>query len=176
MKSVFIKKFPLIVVSACLISTSTIVANAQQNRDSVKIAQRAIETQDRLFEGSVAPRVIEAGTVNVAGDHYFEVEVMGEPLERIKVVCVTFHELKGVKVVDSSGREIPHQINYGFEEFTITFNEPVATNTTVRTIIEGSTVSGINTGIFVPYRIFATSTAFGEIPVGTAVVRTPSEN
>ena len=39
--------------------------------------------------------------------------------------------------------------------------------------MEDSTVRGVNTGFIVPYRVFSISSTLGEIPIGTAIVRTP---
>ena len=174
MKSIFAKGLPLFIITSFLIPLTEIAVKAQPNSHQINIAQRREKTKAKLFQGNTAPLVVNAGTANAAADHFLEVEVKGEPLDRLKVVCVTFHELKGVKVIDAnSGQPIPHSIEYGFEEFTITFNQPVAIGTKVRTVIEGSTVRGVNAGIIVPYRVFSVSSTLGEIPIGTAVVRTP---
>lgn len=180
------KAIQLLLVSTIAIAggISVVARQAQSTPDSLReastieqqqIAQRAIETRERLFEGNTAPAVINAGVANAAADHFFEVEVKGEELDRLKVKCVTFHELEGIQVLNAeTGEPIPHKVDYGFEEFTITFDDSVPVGNTVRTVIEGSTISGVNTGVFIPYRVFAVSRAFGEMPVGTAVVRTPS--
>ena len=174
MKNRFIKELSKWGLSALVLTFSLAAAQALPPKTQELVAQRAIETRDRLFSGNRAPSVVKAGLANTAADHFIEVEVDGEALERLSIVCVTFHELSGVKVIDSkTNAGIPHTIDFGFEEFVITFNEPVAVGTKVRTIIEGSTVRGLNSGLIVPYRVFASSRTLGEIPVGTAIVRTP---
>ena len=165
------------IIGAILLVPSTAIAvNAQQKSDSVKIAQRAIvETEE--FVGDRPPSIAKAGTLNSASDHYFDVLVNGEPLSRLQVNCVTFHELDDVRVLDpASNQPIPHNINYGFETFAVTFNEPVPVGQEVRIVIEGSSVQGKTTGIIVPYRVFGESEALGSIPLGTALVRGASEN
>lgn len=127
-----------------------------------------------LAESGAATAIARAGTLRQGNDHFLEVEVKGEALERLKVVCVTFHKLDEVKVVSANnGQAIPYSIQYGFEEFTVTFDQPIAVGDTVRIVMEGSSVRGLTTGITVPYRVFATSSTFGEIPIGTAIVRAP---
>ena len=66
-------------------------------------------------------------------------------------------------------------INYGFEEFTLTFAEPIPTDETIRIVMKNSRVRGtINAGIDVPYRVFGTYPNLGEeVPLDTAVIRTP---
>ena len=98
-------------------------------------------------------------------------------MNRLEVQCVTFHELEEVKVLNpATGKEISHTLNYGFEEFAVTFDEPVPIGEEVRIVMEGSSVRGLTTGIIVPYRVFGTSEALGTIPLGTALVRGVSEN
>ena len=46
----------------------------------------------------------------------------------------------------------------------------------MRTIVEGYVVRGANTGITVPHHIFSISQTFGEITIGTAIVRTPDHD
>ena len=116
-------------------------------------------------------------TNDSAQDHFFDINVNAEPLNRLEVQCVTFHELDEVKVLNpDTNEEIPHEINYGFEEFVVTFDEPIPVGRQVRIVMEGSTVRGVTTGIIVPYRIFRVSNALGTIPLGTALVRGPSSN
>lgn len=117
-----------------------------------------------------APTVSDAGTLNSNEDHFVEVDVEGFPLDRIRVVCVTFHELSDVEV---SGVSTPSNIAYGFEEFTITFDEAIPTGETVRITMLDSRVRGRLSGLTVPYRIFGYSDELGEIPLGTAVVVVP---
>lgn len=59
---------------------------------------------------------------------------------------------------------------------TVTFDQSVPLGQNIRVIIEGATVRGVNRGAIVPYRIFAESSTFGAIPLGTALVRTPDSN
>ena len=132
--------------------------------------------QAQISVGVSTPIVSNAGTLNRGNDHFVEVEVNGDmPLSRLKVVCVTFHELSGVSVVDAStGDAIPFDVDYGFETFTITFEEPVAAGTDVRIIMADSRVQGRKDGLTVPYQIFATYPEIGgEIPIGTALIRIP---
>lgn len=168
-------KLSAILATVLLAPSTAIMVKAQQKAD-ITIAQRAIPDTPE-FVGDRAPSVANAGTLNAARDHYFDVLANGEPLNRVQVNCVTFHELDDVKVVDpASGQTIPHTTNYGFETFAVTFNEPLAVGQQARIVIEGSSVRGKTTGIIVPYRIFGESDALGTIPLGTALVRGPSEN
>ena len=168
-------KLSAILATALLAPSTAIVVQAQQKAD-ITIAQRAIPDTPE-FVGSSTPSIGNAGTLNAASDHYFDVSVNGEPLNRIVVECVTFHELNDVKVVDpASGQTIPHTVNYGFETFAVTFNEPLAVGQEARIVMEGSSVRGITTGIIVPYRVFGESDALGNIPLGTALVRGATES
>lgn len=120
--------------------------------------------------------VSDAGVLRSGRDHFFEVTVEGEPLPRLRVQCVTFHELDGLQVL-IDGEEVEPNVFYGFEEFTLTFAEPVEVGQTIRIVMENSRVRGsINAGIDVPYRVFGTYASLndGEVPLGTAVIRTPS--
>ncbi len=176
MKISLSKKLSSLIVTMLLIPSTAQMVQAQPKSDNNLISQRAIEQQIE-FKGEAPPSIAKAGTINASKDHYFDVNVKGEPLNRLRVLCITFHELDNVKVVDrASGQEIPHTVNYGFEEFTVTFDRSIPVGQKVRVIIEGATVRGKNTGTIVPYRIFAESDAFGEIPLGTALVRTIDEN
>lgn len=136
---------------------------------AMPIAQAQIEV------GASTPIVSNAGTLNSNNDHFVEVAVNGDsPLQRLKVVCVTFHELSAVKVLDGNGQEIPHSFAPGFEEFTITFDEAVTAGNDVRIVMEDSRIAGRRDGLTVPYRIFATYPEVGgEIPIGTALIRIP---
>lgn len=122
--------------------------------------------------------VSDSGVLRAGRDHFFEVTVEGEPLPRIRVQCVTFHELSGLEIfVD--GEAIEPDVFFGFEEFTLTFDEPIAVGSTIRIVMEDSRVRGtINAGIDVPYRVFGTYASLndGEVPIGTAIVRTPIRN
>lgn len=162
------------VVGLLMIPALTQVVQAQKAEDFV-IAQRAIrETQ--TITGDRPPSIAKAGLLNAARDHYFDVNVNGEALNRIEVECVNFHELSEVKVIDpESGETIPHITDYGFEEFVVTFEEPVPVGQMVRIVMEESTVRGVTTGIIVPYRVFGNSDSLGNIPLGTALVRGASE-
>jgi hypothetical protein len=117
-----------------------------------------------------APLVSDAGTLARGQDHYFEVSVDGFPLDRIRVVCVTFHELSDVEV---EGVGIASNVQYGFEEFTVTFDNTVPVGETVRINMLDSRVRGRYEGLSVPYRVFGYSEELGEIPLGTAVVTIP---
>ncbi|MEL6580302.1 MAG: hypothetical protein AAFQ14_11150 [Cyanobacteria bacterium J06621_12] len=145
-------------------------AQAQGAEDNL-IAQRAIR-ETKEIQGDRSPSIAKAGLLNAARDHYFDVNVTGEALNRIEVECVNFHELENVQVVNpDSGEIIPHNTDYGFEEFVVTFEEPVAVGQMIRIVMEGSTVRGVTTGIIVPYRVFGNSDSLGNIPLGTALVR-----
>ncbi len=119
---------------------------------------------------ATAPLVTDAGVFNQGQDHYVEVSVDGFPLDRIKIVCISFHELSEAKI---EGTDIPSTIAYGFEEFTITFDESIAVGETIRINMIDSRVRGRYDGLSVPYRVFGYSEALGEIPLGTAVVTVP---
>ena len=174
MKILLSKRLSSLIVGTMLIPATANIVQAQPRFEPTLVAQRAPEIQRRKFQGNTPPTVSNAGILNAAKDHYFDVEVRGEPLDRLKVFCVTFHELQRVKVIDTqSGRTIPHNIQYGFEEFTITFTESVPLGQKIRVIVEGATVRGVTTGQIVPYRVFSESETFGTIPLGTAIVRTP---
>lgn len=130
----------------------------------------------QISVGVSTPIVSDAGTLDRGNDHFVEVSVNGDmPLSRLKVVCVTFHELSGVKVVDAeTGAEIPASINYEFEAFTVTFDQPLAAGTDVRLVMEDSRVQGRKDGLTVPYQVFATYPEIGgDIPIGTALIRIP---
>ncbi|MEO0409015.1 MAG: hypothetical protein AAF289_16855 [Cyanobacteria bacterium P01_A01_bin.135] len=121
-----------------------------------------------------APYVSGAGTLDRNQDHFVDIEAAGGPLERVKVVCVTFHQLEDVKVVDGDGNDIPHTVNYGFEEFTVTFDEPIPEGEKARFVLVDSRVRGRRTGLTIPYRIFGTTPMLeGLIPFGTAIVTVP---
>ncbi|MEM8781181.1 MAG: hypothetical protein AAGF26_20485 [Cyanobacteria bacterium P01_G01_bin.49] len=121
--------------------------------------------------------VATAGTLDAGRDHFINVNVESEPFERLRIVCVTFHKFSAIKVVDAATNQpIPHTIDLGFEEINITFDQSLQVGKTVKIIIENSTVRGIGEGITVPYRIFAFSNTFGEIPLGTALVKTPDND
>ena len=163
-------------VGLTLALSGNYISHAQSIPEPTVIAQRAIPDSPK-FKGDRPPSIAKAGILNSARDHYFDVLVNGEALNRLQVNCVTFHELTDVKVVDpANGATIPHQVNYGFEEFTVTFEEPLAVGKEVRIVIVGSTVSGVTTGIIVPYRVFGESDTLGTIPLGTALVRGAKEN
>ena len=132
--------------------------------------------QAQLEVGLSAPIVSNAGTLNRGNDHFLDVSVNGDmPLDRLTVVCVTFHELSGATIIDAdTGAEIPSSIDYGFEEFTVTFAELVESGKTIRIIMEDSLVRGRREGLTVPYRVFATYPTLGEnIPIGTALIALP---
>ena len=130
----------------------------------------------QISVGVSTPIVSDAGTLRRGEDHFVEVSVNGEmPLSRLKIVCVTFHELSGVSILDAdTGEEIPASIDYGFETFTVTFDEPLATGTDVRIVMADSRIQGRKDGLTVPYQVFATYPEIGgEIPIGTALIRIP---
>ena len=132
--------------------------------------------QAQIEVGLSAPIVSNAGTLNRGNDHFLDVAVNGDrPLDRLTVVCVTFHELSGASIIDAdTGAEIPASIDYGFEEFTVTFAEPVESGKAIRIIMEDSRVRGRREGLTVPYRVFATYPSLGEnIPIGTALIALP---
>lgn len=119
--------------------------------------------------------VSEAGVQRGGQDHFFEVTVAGDSLQRIRVQCITFHELDGLEI-SVNGEQVEPDIHYGFEEFTLTFDEPVADGEVIQIVMENSRVRGsINAGIDVPYRVYGNYPSLNneEIPLGTAIVRTP---
>lgn len=174
MKSSFYASLLASVVGLLMIPALTQVVQAQKAEEFV-IAQRAIR-ESKKIKGDRSPSIAKAGLLNAARDHYFDVSVNGEALNRIEVECVNFHELDEVKVLNpESGETIPHNTDYGFEEFVVTFEEPVPVGQMIRIVMEGSTVRGVTTGIIVPYRVFGNSDSLGNIPLGTALVRGASE-
>lgn len=177
MKNRLAKGLSTLAIAIILIPSAETIVQAQLKSEPNLIAQRASIIKRRAFKGDTPPVVSKAGILNAAQDHYFDVEVRGEALDRLKVFCVTFHELDNVQVVDpENGQTIPHQLNYGVEEFTITFNKSIPLEQKVRVIIKGATVRGVTTGEIIPYRVFSETSTFGTIPLGTAMVRTPDEN
>ncbi|NET09382.1 MAG: hypothetical protein F6K16_32695 [Symploca sp. SIO2B6] len=137
---------------------------------AMPIAQAQIEV------GVSTPIVSNAGTLNRGNDHFVEVAVNGDmPLSRIRIQCVTFHELESVRVVDAdTGANIPHSIAYEFETFTVTFDESIPVGKEIQIIMEDSRVRGRKDGLTVPYQVFATYPELGnEIPIGTALIRIP---
>lgn len=157
------KKFVVRSLSALAIATSSASLMAPMVHAQISV-------------GVSTPIVSNAGTLDRGEDHFVEVAVNGDmPLSRLKVVCVTFHELSGVKVVDANtGTTIPASLDYGFETFTITFDQPITVGTDVRIIMEDSRVQGRKDGLTVPYQVFATYPEIGgEIPIGTALIRIP---
>ncbi|MEB3212162.1 MAG: hypothetical protein VKL39_12445 [Leptolyngbyaceae bacterium] len=158
MKRAFLKGLAAVAIATTALSLEIPVSNAQ------------------IEVGTSTPVVSNAGTLNRNNDHFVEVTVNGDmPLVRLKVVCVTFHELSGVVVLDpETGAEIPHSFNPGFEEFTLTFPEPVEAGKSVRIVMTDSRVRGRRSGLSVPYQVFATYPSIGEdIPIGTAVITIP---
>ncbi|MEL6320536.1 MAG: hypothetical protein AAFQ57_07765 [Cyanobacteria bacterium J06626_14] len=158
MKRAFLKGFAVVAIAASAFSIEMPASQAQ------------------IEVGASTPTVSNAGTLNRNNDHFVEVTVNGDmPLARLKVVCVTFHELSGVKVVDAdTGADIAHSFSPGFEEFTLTFTEPLEAGKTVRIVMEDSRVRGRLSGLTVPYQIFATYPTIGtDIPIGTAVITIP---
>ena len=170
------KKLLVVLGAALFISTTAMIGQAQVEVENSLLSQRVI-TETEMIEGNKPPSIAQAGILNSAQDHFFDINVNAEPLTRLEVLCVTFHELDEVKVLDpDTNEEIPHEINYGFEEFVVTFDEPIPVGQQVRIVMEGATVRGVTTGIIVPYRVFGVSNALGTIPLGTALVRGLSSN
>ncbi|MEO0377189.1 MAG: hypothetical protein AAF329_21775 [Cyanobacteria bacterium P01_A01_bin.17] len=128
-------------------------------------------------QASSATVVSEAGVLRNGQDHFFEVSVQADPLQRLSVQCVTFHELDSLSVfVD--GVQVEPKEDFGFEEFTLTFAEPVPSGKTIRVVMLNSRVQGqVLKGLAVPYRIFANypNLSNDEFPLGTAVVRSPAK-
>lgn len=119
--------------------------------------------------------VSDSGTQRRGQDHFLDVTVEGDPLQRIRVKCITFHELDGLEI-SVGDQSVEPNIHYGFEEFTITFAEPIPDGETIRVVMTNSRVLGsINAGIDVPYRVFGTYASLNntEVPLGTAIIRTP---
>lgn len=118
--------------------------------------------------------VSDVGLLRRGQDHYFELTAVGQPLPRVRVQCISFHELDGVEVF-MNGEPVDFAFNPGFEEFTLTFEEPIPVDETIRIVMKNSRVRGnINAGIDVPYRVYGTYPELGaEVPLGTAVIRTP---
>lgn len=176
MKILSFKNLSALLVATILASSQAIAAQAQQMLENNLIAQRAIRETKKL-QGNQPPTISNSGLLNAAQDHYFDVLVSGESLNRLEVQCVTFHELDDVKVIDpANGEEIPHVVDFGFEEFIVTFDQAIPVGQEVRIVMEGSSVRGVTTGVIVPYRIFGESDALGTIPLGTALVRGATEN
>ncbi|MEM9266333.1 MAG: hypothetical protein AAGA46_12480 [Cyanobacteria bacterium P01_F01_bin.13] len=124
-----------------------------------------------------AATVSEAGVLRGGRDQFFEVTVEGDPLQRVRVECVTFHRLDGLDIY-VGGEKITPDVRYGFEEFTLTFAEDIADGETIRIVMKNSRVRGtINEGIDVPYRVYGTYASLNnsEVPLGTAVIRTPGD-
>lgn len=121
-----------------------------------------------------AATVSDAGVLRRGQDHFFEVSVEGDPLQRVRVQCITFHELDGLEIFVGD-KSVEPSVNYGFEEFTLTFADPVPADETIRIVMKNSRVRGtVNAGIDVPYRVYGTYPNLGaEVPLGTAVIRTP---
>ncbi|MEM7063678.1 MAG: hypothetical protein AAF572_11005 [Cyanobacteria bacterium P01_B01_bin.77] len=134
----------------------------------------AVATAPAAQATFTAATVSEAGILRGGQDHYFEVSVEGDALQRVRVQCITFHELDGLEIFVGD-QAVEPSVNYGFEEFTLTFAEPVPTDETIRIVMKNSRVRGtINAGIDVPYRVYGTYPNLGdEVPLGTAVIRTP---
>ncbi|PZD75388.1 hypothetical protein C1752_00016 [Acaryochloris thomasi RCC1774] len=134
----------------------------------------AIPVETRASSATV---VSEAGVLRNGQDHFFEVSVQADPLQRLRVQCVTFHELDGLSVfVD--GVQVEPKEDFGFEEFALTFAEPIPSGKTLRVVMLNSRVQGqVLKGLAVPYRIFANYPNFSndEFPLGTAVVRSPAK-
>ncbi|MEO1401513.1 MAG: hypothetical protein AAFV72_09750 [Cyanobacteria bacterium J06635_1] len=119
--------------------------------------------------------VSNSGTLQGGQDHFVDISIEGDPLQRLRVQCVTFHELDGVQVI-VGGETVEPDIHYGFEEFTLTFDEPLLDGENLRIVMNNSRVRGsINAGIEVPYRVYGTYPSLNnlEVPLGTAIVRTP---
>ncbi|HHP7243617.1 MAG TPA: hypothetical protein ACFE0H_02910 [Elainellaceae cyanobacterium] len=158
MKHVLVKSLSMLAIATAALSVEMPIARAQ------------------LEVGISAPIVANAGTLDRGNDHFLDVAVEGDrPLKRVQVVCVTFHELDNVTVTNAeSGAEIPFSVDYGFENFTVTFDEAVEPGTEVRIVMENSRVGGRREGLTVPYRVFATYPSLGEpIPIGTALIALP---
>ena len=171
MKYLSSKKLSVLIGVALVSVLTAITGQAQVEIEDTLLSQRAV-TETEMIEGDRPPSIAQAGILNSAQDHFFDVNVNAEPLNRLLVRCVTFHELEEVKIIDpATDEEIPHETNYDFEEFTVTFDEPIPVGQQVRIVMEGSTVRGVTTGIIVPYRVFGVSNALGTIPLGTALVR-----
>lgn len=163
-----------VLVGAALVSIITAITGQAQVEVENSLLSQGVITETEMIEGNKPPSIAQAGILNSAQDHFFDVNINAEPLNRLMVRCVTFHELDEVKVIDpATNEEIPHETNYGFEEFVVTFDEPIPVGQQVRIVMEGSTVRGVTTGIIVPYRVFGVSNALGTIPLGTALVRGP---
>ena len=176
MRILSFKKLSALLVTMVLAPSTATIVQAEQISEKTLIAQRAIR-ETKEFKGNKAPTISDAGLLNADKDHYFDVLVSGDPLNRLEVQCVTFHELDDVKVIDpESGDEIPHATDFGFEEFIVTFDEPLPVGQEIRIVMKGSTVRGVTTEVIVPYRIFGESDALGTIPLGTALVRGEIEN
>lgn len=164
-----------ILIASALIPSLAIESKAQEIESTI-VAQRAIRETEKIV-GTAPPSISNAGILNANRDHYFDVLVKAEPLSRLKVECVNFHELSDVEIRNAkSGEAIPSQVNYGFENFTVTFDEAVPVDEEIRIVMKDSTVQGVTTGIIVPYRVFGDSEILGTIPLGTAIVRGATED
>ncbi|MEM9006156.1 MAG: hypothetical protein AAGE59_21840 [Cyanobacteria bacterium P01_F01_bin.86] len=130
-----------------------------------------VPTVEAAFTTAV---VSDSGLLQGGRDHYFEITVEGDPLQRVRVECITFHELDGLEIL-VNGEAVSPEVHYGFEEFTLTFAEEIAASDVIRIVMENSRVRGsINAGIDVPYRVYGTYASLNnsEVPLGTAVIRT----
>ena len=176
MKISLSKWLPYLMFVIMLIPAKATTVQAQTRPENILTAQRAIrDTKD--FQGDKPPAILKSGTLLNTKHHYFDVNVKGEALSRLRIQCVTFHELNEVKVYNQADdREVPYSIDYGFEEFTIAFKESIPPTEILRVVIKGATVRGKNTGEIVTYRIFAAGAAFGEIPLGKTLVTTIDKN
>ncbi|MGF1523694.1 MAG: hypothetical protein ACFBSF_15365 [Leptolyngbyaceae cyanobacterium] len=144
------------------------------------LAAIALTTTTMIAIAPIAEAVFTTAVVSDAGllqggrDHYFEITVEGDPLQRVRVECITFHELDGLEIF-VNGEAVSPDIHYGFEEFTLTFADEVTDSDVIRIVMENSRVRGtINANIDVPYRVYGTYASLNntEVPLGTAVVRT----
>lgn len=164
-----------ILIASSLVSSLATTSKAQEIKPTI-IAQRAIRETEEIV-GTAPPSISNAGILNANRDHYFDVLVKAEALSRLKVECVNFHELSGVEILNAdSGEAISSEVNYGFENFTVTFDEAVPVGEEIRIVMKDSTVQGVTTGIIVPYRVFGDSDILGTIPLGTALVRGAAED
>lgn len=164
-------KLSALLAAALFTPIATTLVQVKVGAEDRLLSQRVI-TKTEAIKGNRPPSIAQAGILNSAQDHFFDINVNAEPLNRLEVLCVTFHELDDVKVIDpETNEEISHETTYGFEEFVVTFDEPIPVGQQVRIVMEGSSVRGVTTGIIVPYRVFGVSDTLGRIPLGTALVR-----
>lgn len=121
-----------------------------------------------------AATVSRTGASRQGTEQFFEIKVGRDALQRVRVQCVTFHTLDDLDVY-VGGKKVAADVQYGFEEFTVSFPENVPSGETIRIVMKNSRVRGAAIkGFAVPFRVFGNyATINGEVPLGTAIISTP---